>query len=356
VTEEGPASRDGARPRGGIVFVGAVHEAEASLRALIDAGADLAALVTPTEAGASRTSGAVDLAAIAAARGIPVIRTDDLNAPGEIARMRALAPALIVVVGWTRLLGKELLSIPERGCVGFHASLLPRHRGRAPVNWAILRGETETGNTLMFLAPGADTGDIIDQRAVPIAPSDTCASVYDKVAEAGASMLRAHMHALLAGRAPRRAQDGSRASVLPKRTPEMGITDWDRPAREVHDWIRALTHPYPGAFGMLGGRRVFLWSSEPPGAGEPAGPPGAVMGGEGEAVRVGARGGSLRVLRVQDEGGPELPGAQWWARRAVSGSPARFDAVDPALARWARGEGPRPAEASKSAQAKGGAS
>lgn len=343
---------------GGILFVGAVHEAEPALRALLDARAELAAVVTLTGAGAARTSGAVDLGALADPRGVPVIRTDDLNDPAQVARVRALAPDLIVVVGWTRLLGEALLAVPPRGCVGFHASLLPRHRGRAPVNWAILRGETETGNTMMFLEPGADTGDIIDQRAVPIGPEDTCADVYAKVADAGASMLREHLPALLTGRAPRRAQDPSAASVLPKRTPEMGVTDWDRSPREVHDWIRALTHPYPGAFALMGGRRVFLWSSQAPsGPGEMSersnrsdvsAAPGVVLGRDGDAVRIGARGGSLRVLRLQDEDGPELGGAEWYARRAPADAgakaPLRFDPIDPALARWARGEGPRPAE------------
>jgi methionyl-tRNA formyltransferase len=339
--------------KGGIVFVGAVHEAEPALRALIDARAGLAAVVTPTAEVAARISGAVDLAGIAGAAGIPVIRTDDLNAEADVARVRALGPDLIVVVGWTRLLGRGVLAIPPRGCVGFHASLLPRNRGRAPVNWAILRGETETGNTMIFLDPEADAGDIVDQRPVPIGPDDTCATVYAKVAEAGASMLREHLPALLAGSAPRRQQDAAGASVLPKRTPEMGITDWNRPPREVHDWIRALTHPYPGAFALLGGRRVFLWRSETPhetpGAApvlEATGAPGTILGIERGALRIAARGGSLHVTRMQDVNGAEVGGREWLSRHAAhaAAAPLRFDPVDPRLARWARGEGPRPAE------------
>src|SRR5262249_1744303 len=156
----------------GVVFVGAVHEAETALSALIGAHADLAAVVTLTEEAAARTSGAVDrgVAATAAAARVPGIRPEDLNAEAEVARVRMLAPDLIVVVGWTRLLSPALLAIPPRGCVGFHASLLPRHRGRAPVNWAILRGETETGNTMIFLEPEVDAGDIVDQRTIPIGP------------------------------------------------------------------------------------------------------------------------------------------------------------------------------------------
>jgi methionyl-tRNA formyltransferase len=389
----------GAALGGHIVFVGAVHEAAPALRALLDAGAPPTGVVTLDETLASRTAGAVDLAAIVAGRGIPVLRTANLNAPAEVARVRALRPVLIVVVGWTRLLSGELLAMPRLGCVGFHASLLPRHRGRAPVNWAILRGETTTGNTMMYLAPGADEGDIIDQRAVTIEPDDTCGTVYEKVAAAGAAMLREHLPALLSGTAPRRRQGDPEEKPLPKRTPEMGVTDWNRPARAVHDWIRALTHPYPGAFGFLdplaGGaperalpvRKVFLWSSEVPRDHEPEGAPGAIMGVEGDAVRIGARGGSLRIVRIQEEGLPEESGALWYSRwkeaarsgSAVAGSGAadagpcvadaesgastaesyaagapdrvggalRFEPVDEQTSRWTLGLGPKPGDSGR---------
>ena len=148
----------------------------------------------------------VDLASVAKKHSIPVLRTGDASAPDAIAWVRALAPDLLVCVGWTRLLSPAMLSIPTRGAVGFHASLLPRNRGRAPVNWAILRGETFTGNTMMMLAPGVDTGDIVDQREISIEPDDTCATVYVKVAEAGAQMLTRHLPALVNGTAPRRPQ------------------------------------------------------------------------------------------------------------------------------------------------------
>jgi methionyl-tRNA formyltransferase len=325
---------------GRIVFVGAVHEAEPALRALLEMGADVSAVFTLSDRLAARAAGAVDLEPLAKAFGVPLLRTDNLNAPAEVERVRALSPDLIVAVGWTRLLGEELLRIPVRGCVGFHASLLPRHRGRAPVNWAILRGETATGNTMMFLDPGADTGDIIDQRQVSIEPDDTCATVYAKVAAAGAQMLRMHLPGLLAGEAPRHPQNHDGADLLPKRTPEMGITDWDRPARAVHDWIRALTHPYPGAFNYLNGRKLFLWGSAVPGG--PAGgagmAPGMLLGVAGQALRVAANDGTLQVLRVQEEGQPEESGASWYYRR-VPAPGQRFTPVDATTSRWALGLG-----------------
>ena len=127
---------------------------------------------------------------------MPVIDAEDINAPAVVERIRHLHPDLIVVVGWTRLLSPALLSVPSRGCIGFHASLLPRYRGRAPVNWAILRGETFTGNTMFMLTPEADTGDIVDQRVIAIGDEDTCGDVYAKVGAVGADMLRTHLQAL----------------------------------------------------------------------------------------------------------------------------------------------------------------
>jgi methionyl-tRNA formyltransferase len=211
------------------------------------------------------------------------------------------------------------------------------------VNWAILKGERETGNTMMFLAPGADTGDIIDQRPVAIGPDDTCADVYRKIGETGAEMLRAHLPALLEGTAPRRPQRHDAADLLPKRTPEMGITDWNRPARAVHDWIRALSHPYPGAFARLKGRRIHLWRSRLPEGGEPAWTPehGTLMGLEGDALRVRTADGSVLITRVQQEHEVEESGADWFVRKGHRRG-MRFDPVDAALARYALGLGPAP--------------
>ena len=327
-------------PTGRIVFIGAVHEAHPALQALLEMGADVAAVVTLTHRRTEALAGGVDLEPLATSFGVPVLRTENLNDRAEVERLRALSPDLLVVVGWTRLLGTELLQVPQRGCVGFHASLLPHHRGRAPVNWAILRGETFTGNTMMFLDPGADTGDIIGQRRVDITPEDTCATVYAKVAAAGAEMLREHLPALLAGRAPRRPQDPHVGDLLPKRTPEMGITDFDRPARAVHDWIRALTEPYPGAFGFVGATKLFLWRSAVPGPDCAEAPPGVIVGCDAEALRVATADRVLRILLVQEEGGPKEPGASWYLRRSGSAGPAsklRFAPADRATSRWALG-------------------
>lgn len=301
-------------------------------------------MITPPDDDRRRLSGAVDLSGTARAAGVPVLRGTDLDTPAMVTRIRALDPDLLVVVGWNRLLGPELLSVPRHGCVGFHASLLPRHRGRAPVNWAILRGETLTGNTMMMLDPGADTGDIVDRRTVLIGPEDTCGTVYDRVARAGADMLRTHLPGLLTGTAPRVPQDPAEGDVLPRRTPGMGVIDWGRPAPAVHDWVRALTTPYPGAFSVLDGERVMVWRTRPPRGDEPAGPSGSVLAVEECGVRVATRSGSVLVTHMSGQGRPPQPATRW-SRRAGLRPGARFEAVPPAVARWVLGEGPRPEEA-----------
>src|ERR1022692_30241 len=329
-----PAQR--AASIGRLVFVGAVHEAEPALAALLNGPAEVAEVVTAPRERGPQPSGYVDLEPLAAAHGPPVRHCADINAASEVEHIRRLMPDLIVVVGWTRLLGAELLAVPRRGCVGFHASLLPRYRGRAPVNWAVLRGEEVTGNTMMYLDAGTDTGDIIDQRRVPIGPDDTCAAVYAEVADAGATMLREHLPELLDGTAPRRPQGPASSAILRKRTPQMGITDWKRSARAVHDWIRALTSPYPGAFGFWSGRKVMLWASAAPAQAAAGGRPGEVLGHEERGIRVATDNGSLLVTFMSDPGSPPQL-AQAWARRSGMRPGDCFDEVDEPTARWALG-------------------
>jgi methionyl-tRNA formyltransferase len=331
----------GVTDRGRVVFIGAVHEAVPALSVLLST-ADVAEVITLSAERAATTAGFVDLEPLAARFGVRLVRCANVN--DEESHIRELRPDLIVVTGWTRLLSAELLALPSRGCVGFHASMLPRNRGRAPVNWAILRGEKTTGNTMMYLSAAADAGDIIDQRPVRIGPDDTCATVYAKVGVAGADMLRTHLPALLDGTAPRRPQDTSAGghAMLPKRTPAMGITDWNRQARAVHDWIRALTEPYPGAFTFLRDRKVMLWASAVPPwpPGRPRAEPGHILGHETEGVRVGTADGSLLVTAMSDDGERPEPAA-CWALRAGLRAGDQFNQVSPAIARWALGRGPR---------------
>ena len=336
------ASALGTMPAGRVMFVGAVHEAVPALAVLLASEAETAEVVTLPGGPAASTSGFVDLEPMARAHGVAVRRCADINSAASVRRFRELRPDLIVVTGWTRLLSAELLSVPPRGVVGFHASLLPRYRGRAPVNWAILRGEAVTGNTMMYLDASVDTGDIIDQQMVPITGDDTCATVYAKIGEAGADMLRCRLLALLAGTALRRPQGSADGPPLPKRTPGMGITDWNRSSRAVHDWIRALTWPYPGAFTFLAERKVMLWASAPGGT-HAGGAAGEVLGWDTDGVLVGAADGV--VLLTSMSAAAQAPGpAAAWAERNGLRAGDRFEPVPAETGAWALGLGPKPPE------------
>ncbi len=329
--------------RGRLVFIGATLEAVAALDTLLESEVNVVGLLTYGEKLASETSGFVDLTELARARGVPVLATETPKSSEVVAWVRDRRPDLAVCVGWTRLLSDALLTVPRRGTVGFHASMLPHNRGRAPVNWAIIHGDESAGNTMMMLNPGVDTGDIVDQRSIPIEASDTCATVYAKVADAGAQMLRTHLPALLAGTARRRPQPVDHDEPpLPKRTAAMGITSFDRTTNQVHDWVRALTRPYPGAFARLDGETVRLWRARPAGDVPTGRPPGALLGLDGAGVLVATRDGALRLVEVQVDGEEPEPACAWFRRKHLHAG-HRFEAVDQATLDWALGRSPAPA-------------
>lgn len=296
-----------------IVFAGVHMEALSPFRYLIEAGENMVGLVTLTEEAKRGVSGAMDLTPHAATAGIPVLPVRSINAPETISWVRDREPDVLLVVGWTQLLREDMLRLPKIACLGFHASLLPKYRGRAPINWALIHGEEETGNTLMVLEPGADEGDIVAQRRIPITTEDDCRTLYEKVAETEIEMLAEVLPQIRAGYLPRRKQDSSRATVMPKRRPEDGLIDWSRSARQVYNWVRALTHPYPGAFSYIpdgGLRKILIWKvglcAEP----SAAGPPGTVVSSPDRLPLAATGSGWVRLLCVEREGEGQISGRE----------------------------------------------
>jgi methionyl-tRNA formyltransferase len=203
--------------------------------------------------------------------GTPWTAPDDPNAPAFVERIRSLAPDFLFSFYYRRMLGPALLAIPTRGALNMHGSLLPRYRGRAPVNWAVLHGERETGATLHDMTAKPDAGGIVGQQSVPIGPDDTARAVFDKVTGAAEAVLDRALPALIAGTAVRRPNDLASGSYYGGRRPEDGRIDWNAAAKRVHDLVRAVAPPYPGAFAELpGGRldvhRTRLLDAAPPGA------------------------------------------------------------------------------------------
>lgn len=250
---------------------------------------------------------------------IACIAPADANADGVVARIRALAPDFLFSFYFRRMLAAPLLAVPPRGALNMHGSLLPRYRGRAPVNWAVLHGERETGATLHYMAAKPDAGDMVAQTAVPILPDDTAREVFDKVTVAAELTLDRALPGLVAGTAPRVALDLSAGSYFGGRRPEDGRIDWSHPAAQIHDLVRAVAPPYPGATTTVAGRPARLLRTrvlEP--AGDPR-PPRLVLDG-GRCVAECGGGGRLLVLTLEIDGATVT--ADEAARRCGGTAPA----------------------------------
>ena len=194
------------------------------------------------------------VARTAADYGIAAITPPDPNAGEAFARIAACRPDFMFSFYYRSMLKAPLLALPPRGALNMHGSLLPKYRGRAPVNWAIIHGETQTGATLHYMTEKPDSGDIVAQTAVPILADDTAREVLDKVTVAAEMSLHDVLPALLAGSALRRPQDLSQGSYFGARKPEDGNIDWRKGAAEIHNLVRAVAPPYPGARTTVGDR------------------------------------------------------------------------------------------------------
>ncbi|MDB5808286.1 MAG: Bifunctional polymyxin resistance protein ArnA [Betaproteobacteria bacterium] len=198
------------------------------------------------------------VAKLADAHGVPAITPDDPNQPETIERIRSLKPDFLFSFYYRHMLAPALLTIPKRGALNMHGSLLPKYRGRVPVNWAVINGERETGATLHYMLEKPDAGDIVAQQAVPILPNETAADVFMKVTGAAAGVLDKAMPALVAGTAPRIAQDLRSGSYFGGRKPADGRIDWRLPALSVHNLVRGVAPPYPGAFTAINGATLRI--------------------------------------------------------------------------------------------------
>lgn len=268
------------------------------------------------------------VAMVARSHGIPVHTPADPNVPAVVEMLRGLRPDLLFSFYYRRLLSPALLALPVLGGINLHGSLLPTYRGRAPLNWVLVQGETTTGVTLHYMDQRADHGDIIAQRPVPIDIEDTALILWRKLTAAGRLLLAETYPLIAMGTAPRVPQDHAAATTFGRRAPADGRIDWSRSAWEIHNLIRAVSHPFPGAFTYWGDRRVFMWAARPPRGRTAQGEPGTVLGvADGGVLEVMTGDGILEVVRLQSEGGPETDGAAFWAM-AQRGS-LRFSSPTP---------------------------
>jgi methionyl-tRNA formyltransferase len=286
----------------------------ACLKYLLDRGEQVVLVATHRDSPDEKTW-FPSVAELARSRGVePVVMENPLD-PQAIARVRAARPDLLLSVYYRRVLPEEMLSVPPLGAWNVHGSLLPRFRGRAPVNWAVLKGETRTGATLHAMTERADRGPIVDQEAVPIGPDDTAIEVQRRVTAAAVAVLARRLDELKAGQARTVPQDEASATRFGPRRPEDGRIDWTRPARQVHDLVRAVTHPYPGAFTEIFGAKTFVWRSRLPGLAAHDTFPGQVRAEETRLFVACGDDRYLELLALQPEGGPEEEAAQFLAGR-----------------------------------------
>ncbi len=286
------------------------------LQELLQAGASVSAVFThaddPREVVWFRS-----VRALAEARGIPVFAPDHVNTPECIARIAAWQPDFVFSFYYRKLLCNEILALPTRGALNLHGSLLPRYRGRCPVNWVLIHDAHETGVTLHYMEEKPDRGDVVAQRAVPITDADTALTVFHKLTAAAAALMQDTYPLLCAGTAPRTPQDHTRASYFGGRRPEDGRIDWTQPARAVFNLVRAVTHPYPGAFTSCRDRKLYVWEARLGAQGEPTPQrPGTVLAVAPELqIQTGTQ--PIRLTLVQGEDEAELSGAEWAARHQV---------------------------------------
>ena len=253
-----------------IVFMGATELGWECCRTLLEIGQEVVGIFSiPQEFRISWSPASVNnvqfksFADLAAGRDIPLIYvTKKMSDPEYEATLRQLRPDLLVVIGWYYMVPRALRALAPLGAVGIHASLLPKYRGGAPLVWTIINGESQTGVSLFHFADGVDDGDLIGQRAFDIRDEDTIASVIEKASRASVGLVREYIPLLASGQAPAIPQDHGSATFVPQRRPEDGLIDWHTmSAKQVYDWVRAQTRPYPGAFTFLGEEKIVIWRS-----------------------------------------------------------------------------------------------
>jgi len=271
------------------------------LRTLVAAGVDVP-LVLTHEDNPAETIWFDSVARTAAEYDIPVISPADPNAVDVVERIAACKPDFLFSFYYRAMLKPPLLALQQRGALNMHGSLLPKYRGRVPVNWAIIHGETETGATLHYMLDRADSGDIVAQQAVPILPDDTAKEVFDKVTVAAELVLSRVLPALLAGSTPRIKQDDSASTYYGGRKPEDGTIDWSKSAIAIHNLVRAVAPPYPGAFTTVAGRRARVLRTRVLDASKAPARDPSMTAENGRLVARCGGGGSLAILKLEFDG------------------------------------------------------
>jgi UDP-4-amino-4-deoxy-L-arabinose formyltransferase/UDP-glucuronic acid dehydrogenase (UDP-4-keto-hexauronic acid decarboxylating) len=286
------------------------------IEALLAHGFEIAAVITHADSG-DESLWFRSVAELAARRNLPVFAPENVNHPLWLARIRALEPDILFSFYYRKLVSESLLAVPPAGSLNLHGSLLPKYRGRAPANWAILNGETETGVTLHYMTPRPDAGDIVGRSRVAIESSDDARRLNEKLAAAARPLLDECLPQILAGTAPRLPQDEAEASYFGRRTPADGEIDWRQPAKRIAALVRAVARPYPGAFTHARTTKLLVWEAQAIDAMDDRDDrePGTIISVDPLEVACGE--GRLRILFGQQAGGVYCRGAQLAAESSL---------------------------------------
>jgi len=295
-----------------VIFLGTPAFAAPTLKALLDAGEDVIAVITQPDKprGRGRKVSPAPVKELALANRLPVLQPVKLKDPEFMQTLRELAPELMVVAAYGRILTHEMLALPSVGFLNVHASLLPKYRGAAPVNWALIRGEQETGVTIMWVTYEVDTGPIFLQKKVPIHEDDNAGTLAGKLAERGAALLVDALELLRQGKGIKEPQPEEGVTCAPPITPEMRRLNWSLPAEEVAGWIRGLD-PRPGAYTFLKDKRLRLFGARLARTdGNPAAS-GTVLKFQPEGLEIACGRGTITVKELQLAGHKRLPVAEF---------------------------------------------
>ncbi|MGO8671548.1 MAG: methionyl-tRNA formyltransferase [Capsulimonadaceae bacterium] len=259
----------------------------------------------PSGRGGRLSASAVKVAATAA--GIEVLQPEKVRARDFVNTVRAMEPDVLVVAAFGQLISQRLLDVPSYGGINVHGSLLPRWRGAAPMQYALLAGDSVTGVTTMQMDAGLDTGDILLQAELPLRDGDNLGTIEGPLAEIGANLLISTLDLLARGECPRVVQDPLRVTHSPSLPTDAGEIEWTRPARDLHNQVRGLT-PRPGTFGWWQGKRLKIWRT---GVADGTSEPGVVQMVDAQGITVGTGSGLIRLIDVQPESRAQMPAAAW---------------------------------------------
>lgn len=302
-----------------IVFMGSPDFAVPCLDCLLAGPHQVVAVVTQPDrrSGRGQKIHFTPVKERALAAGIPVYQPENGNTDEFVQIMSELRPDLAVVVAFGQLLKPQLLQLPALGCINVHASHLPRYRGSAPIHWSIINGEASTGVATMYMDRGMDTGDIILSQEIIIAENDTVGSLHDKLASAGAGLLKETVELIAKGQAPRQIQDHARASYAPLLKKQHEIIQWQGTSRQVYNLVRGM-NPWPGAHTLFNDQVLKIWQTEIASSTTPGTPGQIAEVDQQKGIRVECAAGSLWLTEVQLQGSRRMSGADFVRGHRIS--------------------------------------